>query len=354
MGNTTLFAERLIAWQKAHGRHDLPWQGSRDAYRVWLSEIMLQQTQVATVIRYYERFLAAYPDLAALAAAPLEQVLGYWAGLGYYARARNLHRCAVVVQTQFGGQFPADAAIIAMLPGIGRSTAAAISVFAFGQRAAILDGNVKRVLSRCFGVDGVPGTAATDARLWALTDELLPTGDLTAYTQGLMDLGATLCRRSKPRCAECPMRGLCVAEREQRQEELPAPKPRKVIPERETTMLLLFDGTHVLLQHRPPSGIWGGLLGPPEVAQREQAAEAAAVLAQRHGTRVQGLAPLGPAPLRHAFTHFRLTISAIVCRVDVAHGVASEPGWQWLPLVETDKAALPTPIRTLLEAITGS
>ena len=150
------------------------------------------------------------------------------------------------------------------------------------------------------------------------------------------------------------MRGLCVAEREQRQEELPAPKPRKVIPERETTMLLLFDGTHVLLQRRPPSGIWGGLLCPPEVAQREQAAEAAAVLAQRHGTRVRGLVPLSSAPLRHAFTHFRLTISAIVCHVDVAHGVASEPGWQWLPLVEMDEAALPTPVSTLLEAITGS
>ena len=346
-----MFAERLIAWQKAHGRHDLPWQGSRDPYRVWLSEIMLQQTQVATVIPYYERFLAAYPDLAALAAAPLEQVLGSWAGLGYYARARNLHRCAVVVQTQFGGQFPADAATIATLPGIGRSTAAAISVFAFGRRAAILDGNVKRVLSRCFGVDGVPGTAANETQLWALTEKLLPASDLEAYTQGLMDLGATLCMRSKPRCPACPMRSLCVAEREQRQEQLPVPKPRKVIPERETTMLLLFDGTHVLLQRRPPRGIWGGLLCPPEVAQREQAAEVATALARQHGTQVQELAALGSAPLRHTFTHFHLRIWPIVCRVDAVHGVASEPGWQWLPLVDTEKAALPAPIRTLLEAI---
>ena len=349
-----MFAERLIAWQKTHGRHDLPWQGNRDPYHVWLSEIMLQQTQVATVIPYYERFLAAYPDLATLAAAPLEQVLGYWAGLGYYARARNLHRCAGVVQTQFGGQFPADAATIATLPGIGRSTAAAISVFAFGQRAAILDGNVKRVLSRCFGVEGVPGAAATETQLWALTDELLPANDLETYTQGLMDFGATLCTRSKPRCAACPMLGLCVAQREQRQDQLPAPKPRKVSPERETTMLLLFDGTRVLLQRRPPSGIWGGLLCPPEVEHRQRAAEVAALLAQRHGTRVQVLAPLGSAPLRHTFTHFRLTIWPMICRVDLAHGVAGEPGWQWLPLVETDKAALPTPVRTLLEAITGS
>ena len=205
------FAVALTAWQKRHGRHDLPWQDSRDPYTVWLSEIMLQQTQVAAVIPYYQRFLARFPTLQALAAAPLDDVLALWSGLGYYSRARNLHRAAQAVMTQHGGNFPATLDAIMELPGIGRSTAAAILVFAFGKRSAILDGNVKRVLARVRGIAGYPGETAVAAQLWREAGALLPKTGLQPYTQGLMDLGATLCVRRNPRCTECPVQNLCVA-----------------------------------------------------------------------------------------------------------------------------------------------
>ncbi len=224
------FAHRVIAWQKQSGRHDLPWQqkgSARDPYRVWLSEIMLQQTQVATVIPYYRRFLARFPDLASLAAAPSEEVMALWSGLGYYARARNLQRAAQLIVAQWSGRFPRRAADIETLPGIGRSTAAAIAVFAFGARAAILDGNVKRVLARVFAIEGFPGEKAVEARLWALAESLLPKRHLVAYTQGLMDLGATLCARSRPRCGECPMASICVARQEARVAELPTPRAKR-------------------------------------------------------------------------------------------------------------------------------
>ena len=209
------FAETLIAWQRGHGRHGLPWQ-VRDAYRVWLSEIMLQQTQVETVIPYYQRFIARFPDLPSLAAAPVEDVLTLWSGLGYYARARNLYKCARVVMERHGGAFPADPALLAELPGIGRSTAAAISAFSFGTRAAILDGNVKRVLARCFGIDGFPGNKAVETALWTLAESLLPATDVDIYTQAQMDLGATVCTRGRPACGRCPVAARCVALREGR------------------------------------------------------------------------------------------------------------------------------------------
>lgn len=192
------FATRLTAWQREHGRHDLPWQGGTDPYRIWLSEIMLQQTQVETVIPYYQRFLARFPDVAALAAAPVEDVMTLWSGLGYYARARNLHRAAQRIMSDHGGRFPTTAAEISTLPGVGRSTAAAIAAFAFGERGAILDGNVKRVLSRIFGVDGFPGEKAVENRLWTLAESLLPERDIGRYIQAQMDLGATLCTRARP------------------------------------------------------------------------------------------------------------------------------------------------------------
>ena len=252
------FAPRLLDWHRQHGRHDLPWQQTRDAYRIWLSEIMLQQTQVATVIPYYQRFLARFPDIPALAAAAQDEVMALWSGLGYYARARNLHRCAQVLVTEHGGRFPEDAAIIAELPGIGRSTAAAIAAFAFGRHGAILDGNVKRVLTRVFGIEGFPGKPAVERELWALAESLLPPRDIEAYTQGIMDLGATLCTRARPDCVTCPMRGLCVAERDGRQAALPTARPAKVVPHREAHYCLFSDGEHILLERRPPQGIWGG------------------------------------------------------------------------------------------------
>ena len=340
------FARRLIAWQKRQGRHDLPWQGTRDAYRIWLSEIMLQQTQVTTVVAYYQRFLERFPTVDDLARAPLDAVLELWAGLGYYARARNLHRCAQTVVSAHGGRFPEAPEHLAALPGIGRSTAAAIAVFAYGAKAAILDGNVKRVLARCFGIEGFPGTAAVERELWALAESLLPAHDIEAYTQGLMDLGATVCVRGKPDCAACPMQSACVACAEGRQAELPAPRPRKALPTREAMMVLLTDGDAVLVEKRPPHGIWGGLLSLPEV-DWVQTGEVDA-LAARHGCRVLERETL--PSVRHVFTHFRLDMRILRCRVAHEFPVANSPEWVWLPLSAVARSALPTPIHRVLRS----
>jgi A/G-specific adenine glycosylase len=334
------FAARLIRWQEKHGRHDLPWQGTHDAYRIWLSEIMLQQTQVATVIPYYQRFLARFPGIEALAAAPAEAVLEAWAGLGYYARARHLHHCARELVARYAGRFPREASRLAELPGIGRSTAAAIGVFAFGERAAILDGNVKRVLARHFGVEGFPGKAPVEKKLWQLAESLLPAARIEAYTQGLMDLGATVCTRADPACGACPLREGCVARRDGRQAGLPAARPARARPERQARVLVLTAGGRVLLERRPPAGIWGGLLALPEIS------EDAAAFARRHGFRPLRTREL-PA-LRHAFTHFRLTLLPCLCELDGAAKQAGEPGWEWLAPDEIETAALPTPIRRLL------
>ena len=337
------FTDRLIRWQKLSGRHDLPWQNTRDPYRIWLSEIMLQQTQVATVIPYYLRFLEAYPDVLVLAAAPTDDVLALWAGLGYYARARNLHRCAQAIAAVHGGIFPKTAAQLAELPGIGRSTAAAIAAFAFGQRGAILDGNVKRVLCRQFGIDGFPGSAPVEQRLWALAEALLPESDIEVYTQGIMDLGATLCTRGKPRCGECPMAEDCVAKRDGRQGELPAARPRPALPERSADYALITDGQRILLERRPGSGLWGGLLVPPE-------GEASAVLARLslHAETMRAL-----PPLKHTFTHFRLTLQPILCRV-ASSAALGEPGMQWVELASAPDAGVPTPIRKLLRLVASA
>lgn len=338
------FSLALIHWQAQHGRHDLPWQNTRDAYCIWLAEIMLQQTQVGTVIPYYTRFLERFPTVESLAQAPIDAVLELWAGLGYYARARNLHRCAQAVVADHGGKFPPEPHAIAQLPGIGRSTAAAIAAFAFGRRAAILDGNVKRVLARCFGIEGFPGAAQTERELWLLAESLLPQRRIEAYTQGLMDLGSALCTRRKPFCVACPMHEMCFARRAGRQAELPVAKPRKLLPERETTLLLLSDGHRVLLERRPPAGIWGGLLTLPEGGNAEPAA-----FALRHGCRLLDTRAL--PVLRHTFSHFRLNIQALLCRVELTASLAGEAGWQWLEHEAVETAALPTPIRFLLRGV---
>lgn len=334
------FSTRLIAWQKSAGRHDLPWQQTRDPYRVWLSEIMLQQTQVTTVIPYYQRFLARFPDLDSLAAAPIEAVIENWAGLGYYARARNLHRCAQQIITVNAGNWPKTVDHLSELPGIGRSTAAAIVAFAFGQRAAILDGNVKRVLCRHFAIDDFPAQAAVDRKLWALANELLPDGEIEAYTQGLMDLGATLCTRSRPDCLRCPLTETCMARQQGRQAELPVAKPRAAVPERRSTFVIISDGQRILLERRPPSGIWGGLLVPPE-------GEVGTVLANL-GLTLESAAAM--PPLRHAFTHFRLTLEPVLCLVSQS-GNAAEAGMEWVDFAKASAAGVPTPIRKLLKEI---
>ncbi|MGV2291118.1 A/G-specific adenine glycosylase [Trinickia sp. YCB016] len=349
------FAVRLIAWQREHGRHDLPWQNTRDPYRIWLSEIMLQQTQVSTVISYYTRFLARFPDVAALAAAPLDDVMALWAGLGYYTRARNLHRCAQAVVEQHGGAFPKTVEALAELPGIGRSTAAAIASFAFGVRATILDGNVKRVLARVFGVEGFPGEKRIENAMWTLAESLFPMDgsddDISAYTQGLMDLGATLCGRGRPDCARCPFAANCIANVSGRQRELPAARPKKTVPTRRTWMLVLLDGASVLLEKRPPTGIWGGLWSLPEAADE-------AALAKRARAFGGSCAPEHLAPFTHTFTHFKLEIEPRVVDVDLghtsAHLEASDNETAWVPLAEIDAYGLPAPVRKLLDSLQGS
>jgi A/G-specific adenine glycosylase len=305
------FAQKLVAWQRRHGRRGLPWQGTRDAYRIWLSEIMLQQTQVAAVVPYYRRFLKKYPSVKALAAASEDEVLRLWSGLGYYARGRNLHKAAREIRAN---GFPRTAGRIAELPGVGRSTAAAIAVFAHGERAAILDGNVRRVLSRYLG---------TEQDLWRHAERLLPRRDVETYTQALMDLGATLCKR-RPECARCPVRAGCVARKTGRTAELPAPRTRKPLPLKRATWFVCLHEGKVLLRRRPSCGLWGGLWCFPE-------------------KKPPGAGkPRRLPPLEHGFTHFRLRIRPVLCEA------AREAAGLWIDLDDAVRAAVPAPVRKLL------
>lgn len=337
------FSALLIAWHKHHGRHDMPWQGTQDPFRVWLSEIMLQQTQVAAVIPYYRRFLERFPSLENLANAPVEDVMGLWSGLGYYARARNLHRCAQVVMAEHAGRFPENPDVISRLPGIGRSTANAIAVFCFGARGAILDGNVKRVLCRTHGIEGFPGAPAVEKRLWALAESLLPLRGSSTYIQAQMDLGATICTRSRPNCAECPLGGVCVARNEGRIAQLPAARPRKALPQREVDVLLLHEGKRILLERRPPAGIWGGLLSLPELSVQGEPQPHSALAC---GCAVEQFTPL--AQLRHTFTHFQLTLRPWSGRAKAVPQVAENSALCWVDFDEITAAALPTPIRKII------
>lgn len=342
----TDFSAKVVRWQKKHGRHDLPWQNTRSAYRIWLSEIMLQQTQVTTVIPYYRRFLRRFSGIKALAAAPLDDVLAVWSGLGYYSRARNLHRAAQQIIAQHHGRFPRDLEAVLALPGVGRSTAAAICVFAFGDRHAILDGNVKRLLARCFGIAGYPGDAATAARLWRKAGQLLPLRNVEPYTQGLMDLGAAVCTRGKPRCDMCPVAPDCVARRRGTIGRLPAPRPRKSLPLRRTRMLVLLHAGQVLLEKRATSGVWGGLWSLPEVAL---SADIAALCAQRYGAEITAHEAL--PTVAHGFTHFKLDIEPRRLGVGRVAPRVAAPGVIWLPLEEALGAAIPAPVRRILAAL---
>ncbi|HEX4927116.1 MAG TPA: A/G-specific adenine glycosylase [Burkholderiales bacterium] len=315
------FAAKLIAWQSRHGRHGLPWQGTRDPYRVWLSEIMLQQTQVGTVIPYYERFLARFPNVAALARASQDDVLRLWSGLGYYARGRNLHRAA---QTIMAHGFPTRAKEIEALPGVGRSTAAAIAVFAFGERAAILDGNVKRVLARCFAIED-------ESRLWRRAEALLPREDVETYTQALMDLGATVCTRAAPACAGCPVASLCIARCHGWQARLPAKRARGARPQKRVAWMVQRRAGKVWVERRPSPGIWGGLWCFP-------------VGKPRPGDR-----PL--EPIEHGFTHFRLRIRPFLR--DAEKRALGKEG-RWITLAALERAAVPAPVRTLVRRLRGA
>ena len=303
---------------------------------------MLQQTQVTTVIPYYRKFLDRFPDLRSLAEADLDEVLQLWSGLGYYSRARNLHGAARQVMTRHGGTFPRTRQALEALPGLGRSTAAAVAAFAFGAREAILDGNVKRVLARHFAIPGFYGEKKVADRLWTLAESLLPDEAVERYTQALMDLGATVCTRA-PLCMNCPVSGSCVALKQDAVLKYPSPRPRKAAPERTTIMLLLFRKGEIFLQKRPPSGIWGGLWAFPEVAAELDIAD----YCTRHfGCKLRDIERL--PELEHAFTHFRLRIQPVLCRVSARTARVESGLSRWLPLAAAEKAAVPTPVKKLL------
>jgi A/G-specific adenine glycosylase len=354
------FADALVDWQRRAGRHDLPWQRTRDPYRIWVSEIMLQQTQVSTVLGYYARFLASYPDVAALAAAPIDDVLRHWSGLGYYSRARNLHAAARALADLHGGAFPTDPEALEALPGIGRSTAAAIAAFSSGTRVPILDGNVKRVLCRVFGVEGFPGERAVEQRLWALAAREMPEageGRIETYTQALMDLGATVCVRTKPRCDACPVAERCVARAQGRVDALPAPRPARAVGTRGAHWALVRAGDAVLLERRTASGLWGGLWSLPEVVAPGEAVTPDAVDADSVAAWVRvrlgldadaaAVAPLGD--VRHAFTHFRLRARVWSMRVEPS--AAAPADHLWLALGDAADAPLPRPVKVLLTGL---
>ena len=340
------FSARVLDWYDHHGRHDLPWQQQRTPYRVWIAEIMLQQTQVATVIPYYQRFMQAFPALETLAGASQEKVLEYWAGLGYYTRARNLHRAACIIVEQHDGHFPRDIEQLLALPGIGRSTAAAILAQALEQRHAILDGNVKRVLCRYHAVDGWPGSTAVQKTLWQFSERYIPEQRVADYTQAIMDLGATLCTRSSPQCEQCPLQSDCAAYADDRVSRYPAPRPRRQMPVKSTRLLLLTDrdSGRILLEKRPPSGIWGGLWSLPEAGVGENITQ---LCLHRWGLTALGNEDYGE--FRHSFSHYHLDITP--CRVEVeqaASAVRETPEACWCPAEDAVKRALAAPVARII------
>jgi A/G-specific adenine glycosylase len=339
-------AQRVLRWRRQFGRQGLPWQDTKDPYRVWLSEIMLQQTQVATVRDYYARFLQRFPDLAALAAAPLDEVLALWSGLGYYSRARNLHRCAQVVLREHGGVFPTSSAALAQLPGIGRSTAAAIAAFCFGERVAILDGNVKRVLGRALGFAGDLSVAAEERALWQLAQELVPARGVEHYTQGLMDLGATLCSARNPACDRCPLATLCVARREGRPEAYPVKTRRLQRGARSHAWLWLAQADRLWLVQRPEQGVWAGLWSLPEY-------DTPGALQQL----LRGWPGQGETlpTIEHALTHFDWTLQPLRWQLParlsaprLAALTLQLPPGRWVALDQALQMGLPAPLRKLL------
>ncbi len=444
------FVDCMVAWSETHGRHDLPWQFDPSPYRVWVSEIMLQQTRVGTVIPYFQRFMARFPDVGALAAADIDQVLHLWAGLGYYARARNLHRAARTVVAKYGGKIPRSLAQLTSLSGIGRSTAGAILALGHDQPAPILDGNVNRVLARCFAVAGYPGNSKTLSELWALAEELAaqlagdanplePRGGNTqnsdkhpklrawaihpesaqkpqgrkrdtntsvkragsgvdgvrsgrarsriaAYTQGMMDLGATLCTRTKPDCSNCPLRERCLARRQGEVERYPGKKPARNLPVRAVTMFIIHDRQgRVLLEKRPSEGIWGSLYSLPQIETRDGTptlgiygtatatgdgtpASNIQALPEPTASLVKLKLPIKPAQLdfaddavtalprlRHGFTHFQLDISPVLCEVEVVGAaVADSDRWLWYSIDNPAEVGLAAPVQKLLAALAAS
>lgn len=337
------FAQRLITWQRQHGRHHLPWQLTRDPYTVWLSEIMLQQTQVATVIPYFERFVSCFPTLHHLAYAQLDEVLQLWSGLGYYSRARNLHRAAQIVLREFNGVFPSDPIQLVQLPGVGRSTAAAIGAFCFGSKLAILDGNVKRVLARHQGIQGWPGERKIEQAMWALAESLLPDRHIETYTQALMDVGATVCTRSRPLCQQCPLALDCVAKLTNQTARLPTSRPRQVVPEMFLWFIVYLTQDKVWLTRRPISGIWGGLWGFEQHDTLPDPAQCVRELWGHDGVSIrQG------ALFSHALTHRLLRITPIFVHLQHVIQDAGGGGW-WATPQQALAVGIPVPVRRVLQ-----
>ena len=340
---TADFSARVLAWFDEHGRKHLPWQHPKDPYRVWVSEVMLQQTQVQTVIPYFERFMQRFPDVVALASAPVDDVLAHWSGLGYYARARNLHKAAVTIRDEHKGEFPRDFDDVAALPGIGRSTAGAILSLSHGDRFAILDGNVKRVLARHAAIDGWPGQTRVLNTLWALSEERTPNARVDNYNQAMMDLGATLCVRSKPACLLCPVSDDCEARREGDVARYPGKKPKKAKPLKTTTMVLAMHGEQVYLQRRPPQGIWGGLWSFPETAD-DVADWSNRTLGRRPDEEERWQA------LRHSFSHYDLDILPVVIRVESSVATESDEAG-WFRLDAEPPGGIAAPVARLLDSL---
>ena len=345
--NTSSFSKLLLTWYAQHGRHDLPWQQNRSLYRVWISEIMLQQTQVVTVIPYFERFMERFPSIQTLADANQDEVLHLWTGLGYYARARNLHKTAQIIRDDYSNKFPEEFDDVLALPGIGRSTAGAILAQALDQRHIILDGNVKRVLTRLHAVAGWPGKKEIENKLWDLAETLTPTKQLTDYTQAIMDLGATVCAR-KATCSACPVTSLCLAYDQDNVAEYPTPKKRKTLPIKATKMLLLQNESgEVFLQQRPPSGIWGGLWSLPEYDENSDSN-------MKHWCEQKLGLIIGKtqtqAVFRHTFSHFHLDITPISIQVkNLANRVMEDSNRVWYNTQQPESLGLPAPVLKILE-----
>jgi len=345
------FSRRLLAWYDRHGRKRLPWKRSRDPYRIWVSEIMLQQTQVATVIPYFARFIERFPDVRALARARPDSVLHRWSGLGYYARARHLHAAAKKIVAGHGGKFPRDLEALRALPGIGRSTAGAILALAFGSRHPILDGNVKRVLARYYAIAEPVNRRETEVELWRLAERHTPRTRIADYTQAIMDLGATLCTRANPACGRCPLRADCRAFALGASQDLPVPAKRKALPVKKTNMLLVRDGRgHVLLQRRPPAGLWGGLWGLPECANGNVRNWCRA----RLGLEIRAQKPW--PTFRHSFSHFHLDITPIPARVAGASAlhVMEDGDTVWYNVERPDARGIAAPVAQLLQRLRGT
>ena len=341
-----LFARDVLVWFDQHGRKHLPWQQDINAYRVWVSEIMLQQTQVATVIPYFTRFMEHFPSVEALAEAPVDEVLHLWTGLGYYARARNLHRCAQTVCEQHQGSFPLTVDALTELPGIGRSTAGAICAIAHKQRAAILDGNVKRVLARFHRVDGWPGKSDVQKQLWAIAERYTPEKRCNDYTQAMMDLGATLCTRSKPACERCPLQAGCEGFAQGNATDYPGKKPKKVLPVKAAQLLMITNPQgEVLLTQRPAQGIWGGLWSFPELAMDESAEQ----FCNRHYAAVDQEEKWDS--YRHTFSHYHFDIEPVLIRLSKPASALNEEGNRWINLGAPGKLGLAAPVKKLLQKL---